>query len=337
MSSVPSQIMKINMITESEKFPKGHGVHTAYLNMVEMLREKGVEVVVNSSEKSDITHIQTIGPFSLYKLLTNKPTVISAHVVPASFIGSLVLAKYWSWEAKAYLSFFYNRANLVLAVAPKVKDQLEEIGVRGRIEIFPNPINQKTFKKESSLRKEGRRLLNLQEKDFVNLSVGQAQPRKGIIDFIEVARSHPKMQFVWVGGRPFKRLTAETVKIDQALKVKPENFQIFDNIDYTDMPKVYNAADTFFYPSYQENAPMAIIEAASCGLALLLRDIEEYRLLYGDGYLKAGNEGFGTILEKLYSNTKFYNRAVSESTKLAKKYSFAVLGEKLVNYYQSLL
>lgn len=331
--------MKVNIISETEFFAgsKNQGVHTAYFNMVQMLKQKEVEVIINSKGKADITHIQTIGPLSLYKILSSRPTVISAHVIPDSFVGSIVLARYWYWEAKMYLRFLYNRADLVLAVAPKVKDELQKIGVNKRIEVFPNPIDTKVFKKDKKLRIEGRKILGLSETDKIVICVGQVQPRKGVSSFLETARKLTKFKFVWVGGRPMAKLTAETSKLDEELAAAPENFSIFNNIAYSQMPAVYNAADIFFFPSFQENAPMAVIEAAATGLPLLMRGLEEYKLLYPNDYLVSDEQEFTKEIEKLLTDKKYYSTWQKKSLELANHFSFATLGDKLVNYYQELI
>jgi 1,2-diacylglycerol-3-alpha-glucose alpha-1,2-galactosyltransferase len=335
--AVNNETLTVNMVSETEFSVKAHGVHTAYLNISNMLRRAGVEVLINSSKKAQLTHIQTIGSYGLFKLLTNKPTVVSAHVVPQSFIGSLIAAKYWYWEAKKYLSFFYNRANLVLAVAPKVRDQLLEIGVKRRIEFFPNPVDEKVFYPSKDFRQQGREKLNIGTEELVILGVGQAQPRKGIVDFINVARDLPHIRFVWVGGQPFKNFTADAEKINHILDSKPANVEIVDNVNYSEMNLVYNAADIFFLPSYQENAPMAVIEAAACGLPVLLRDIDEYKLLYKDNYLAGQNETFGEIINRLTKDRSFFEKSSQEASVLAKKFSFATLGTQLIKLYREIL
>lgn len=330
--------MVVNVVSESEFFPKGHGVHTAYLNQVQMLREKGITVKVNSFGKADITHLQTIGPLALYKLLTSRPTVITAHVIPDSFVGSLKGIKYWLGVAKSYLRFIFNRADLVLAVAPKVKEELEKLGVKTRIEIFPNPINNKVFHRSSALRSQGRKKLGLGENGFVLMGAGQVQTRKGVQDFIKVGRELPEFIFVWMGGEPFKALTEQNQELTDLLRDLPKNVLFPGSFSYEDMPAIYNAADVFFFPSYQENAPMAIIEASSCGLPLLLRDIEEYKLLYREGYLSSLDlEGYKEAIKKLHEDKIFYKKWQDEGFKIARQFSFEMLGDKLINHYESLL
>src|SRR5581483_1634546 len=227
--------MTINVISESEYFPKGHGVHTAFLNTVAMLKSKGLKVKINSLSSSDITHIHTIGPLGLYKLLISKNRVVTAHVIPDSFIGSLVGAKYWAGLAGIYLRFFYNRADLVLAVGPIVKVTLKSLGVKSRIEVLPNSIDCDKFTKTNALRVQGRKLLNLEKDEFVVLAVGQIQARKGVVDFLEVAKSLPEITFLWVGNKPFGILNKNDPKLEALLKEKLPNVRFAGLYSYNDM------------------------------------------------------------------------------------------------------
>lgn len=82
--------MKINLISESEFTVQGHGVHTAFIEMYNGLKSAGFEVEKNGKIPADIVHIHTIGPYSLAKLLfASGKKIVSAHVVPESFVGSL--------------------------------------------------------------------------------------------------------------------------------------------------------------------------------------------------------------------------------------------------------
>lgn len=40
------------------------------------------------------------------------------------------------------------------------------------------------------------------------IGIGQVQHRKGVLDFIEVAKKLPDVQFVWAGGFSFGKITS---------------------------------------------------------------------------------------------------------------------------------
>ena len=329
--------MIVNMISESEYFPKGHGVHTAFLNMMEMLKEKKVQVLVNSRQKADITHVHTVGPFAWYKLISSKNTVVSAHVITGSFEGSLVLTSYWLGAAKQYLRFFYNKADLVLAVAPKVKEELLKMGVTSPIEVFPNPVDLKTFKKDEVARKAVRERYGFREEDFVVLDVGQVQTRKGVSDFLLVAEKLPEIKFVWIGGKPFGKLTKTEKELEEKIASPPKNVLFAGQHKVEEMPHLYNLADCFFFPSYQENAPMAVIEAAATCLPLVLRNLPEYKLLYKSGYLTSEREDFTGIISNLKKDKGLRKKASEDAEILSRKYSFDTQANNLIQLYKKVI
>ena len=79
-------------------------------------KRKDVDVEVNTDRPADIIHIQTMGLYSFRRLMKKGgKKVVSAHIVPDSFIGSIKGAKYWKPLGKMWLKFFYRKADLVLA------------------------------------------------------------------------------------------------------------------------------------------------------------------------------------------------------------------------------
>lgn len=328
--------MKVKLVSESTFTVKEHGVHTAFLQTKKLLEEQGVEVVVNSFGKADITHVHTVGPYSLTHLIRDEKTVISAHIVPDSFVGSLVFSEYWLTASASYLKFVYNKADLVLAVAPKVKEELEKIGVTSKIEVFPNPIDLSKFKNNLDAKKKIREKHNFGTNDFIVVGVGQVQSRKGVGDFIDAAKKLPRVKFVWLGGKPFGKLTKVDKDLQEKINNPLQNILFLGTRRVEEMPDYYNMADVFFLPSFQENAPMSIIEAGASSLPLVLRDIEQYKLLYKDGYL-AEKEDFAGLIERLKDDKDFREKYSQEALKLATKFSTRALGPKLIKYYEGVI
>lgn len=329
--------MRINVISETPYFPKGHGVHTAFLNQVEMLKSADQHVLVNSNKKADIVHAHTIGPYSLYKIKRNHPSVITAHLVPESLVQSLRLGRFGKTLSTIYLRQVYNSADLILAVGEEVKSELLKIGVKKRIEIFSNPLNTSHFHSNPTLRSKGRALLKIEDAEKVVLGVGQVQSRKGIEDFIMVAKELPEIIFIWIGGTPFKALTDQT-GLSSLLNHLPQNVRFPGLFPYESMPSIYNACDVLFFPSYQETQGMVILEAGAAQKPVLVRDLPEYRAIYHKGYLTGLNQkDFITILKKLFHDKKYYDHSASEAYALSQQFSFKALSQKLITLYTSLL
>jgi 1,2-diacylglycerol-3-alpha-glucose alpha-1,2-galactosyltransferase len=205
------------------------------------------------------------------------PVVTTAHITGQSIAGSSKGYQYIAPIFNKYQRWYFNHSDLVFAVSPDSKKFLSTQGITPPIHVFPNPIDTTFFYNSDILREKGREYLKIRHDTFVVLSVGYFQTRKGIYDFIEVAKQHPQYTFVWVGGKSFGMS-------DVRLHTLPKNLLLVGTIPYSDLPEVYNAADLFFFPSYQENGSMAILEAAACGVPLLLRDLPSYKTLYKTGY-----------------------------------------------------
>ncbi|HSA83826.1 MAG TPA: glycosyltransferase [Patescibacteria group bacterium] len=332
--------MKVNVISESQYIKeKFGGIHIAFINHVALLKKKGVDVVINSLGKADLVHIHSYGPFALFKMLTSRePKVAITHIVPESLVGSYRGGKFFFNLIKKYLIFFYNRADLIIAVNPKSKKDLEALGVKARIEVLPNQINSAVIRKDEKLRHKGRDKYGFTSRDFVIVSAGRQSPRKGVHDFVRLAKKFPQLQFVWAGGKEADVLNAQTPEEKAILENPPVNMHFLGTVSYETMGMIFNMGDILVFPSHQETQGLVIIEAAVCGLPVVVRDLPEYRQEYQEGYIACDSlEEFEQAIRKLHDNKAYYHKQVEESAKLAAKFSDAIIGDKMIELYQSLL
>lgn len=74
-------------------------------------------------------------------------------------------------------------------------------------------------------------------------------------------------------------------KLDSYLQALAEKFGLTDIITFAgyreDIMELYQAADIFLFPSYQEGLPMALLEAMACGLPVICSNIRGNRDLMG--------------------------------------------------------
>ena len=332
--------MKINIISESAFTVQGHGVHTAFEENYNCLKVRGDnDVATNTSRPADVTHIHTIGPYSLRHLLFDKgKKVVSAHVTPDSFVGSLIGAKYWLPLAKLYLRWFYNRADGVCAVSSEVVDELKRMGVTTSIFLVPNTIDTDKFKLPAGFDKAAlRRQLGIAEDAFVVICSGQVQPRKRVDTFVECAKKLPQHQFVWVGGMPFKGMSADRAEMEQYMNMKLPNLRFTGVIEREKVVDYNKAADLFFLPSIQETFGIVIVEAAATGLPVLLRDIEQYKVTFKDWYAKGNEADFVAIIEKFATDKDFYKHYQQLATKIASEYDSKRGAETLLSVYREVL
>jgi glycosyltransferase involved in cell wall biosynthesis len=102
------------------------------------------------------------------------------------------------------------------------------------------------------------------------------------------------------------------------------------------MPCLYAAADLFLFPSYQENCPLAPIEAAASGLPVIFRDLREYELLYDTPYLRAkDNDEFSENIRQVFDNETFGQEAKAISKALTLQFDKNEIREKLISLYKN--
>ena len=311
--------MKIHVISETPFVMKATGVHTAFMNHIELLKEKDdIEVVVNDEGMGDIFHGHTYGLYYLWKGRKYKGRrIFTAHVIPDSIKGSLPVSWLFMPFIRLGLKIVYSYADVCIAISPMVEKAILETGAKTKIVNIYNPIHIETWKRTEEKRLKGRKMLGLSENEFVVIGVGQLTGRKGVDDFIEVANAIPDVKFVWAGGRPFGGLTEGIRRIDEKLSKTGRNFINAGQIDLENMPFIYAAADLMLFPSYQENCPLAPIEAAACGMPVIYRDIKEYKSLYMSSYIKASNLGeFISLTQRMIKEKEFYNEGLKISQQL---------------------
>ena len=332
--------MIIHVVSETQFIMKATGVHTAFMEHIELLKEKNdIEVVVNDEGTGDIFHGHTYGLYYLWKGRKYKGRrVFTAHVIPDSIKGSLPLWWLFMPFIRVGLKIVYSYADICIAVSPMVEKAIIATGAKTKIVKIYNPVNIDRWKRTEENRKKGRQMLKLSENEFVVLGVGQLTARKGIEDFLDIAEAIPEVKFVWAGGRPFKGFTEGIKRINKRLYNAGKNVINTGQINLEDMPKIYAAADLMLFPSYQENCPLAPIEAAACGMPVIYRDIEEYRSLYENPYISAGGiEEFITLTKRMIEDNQFYNEGLKISEQLLSQFDKDIIRKKLISIYQSLL
>lgn len=336
--------IRVNMVSESDISVQGHGVHTAYDEIATALERRDDVTLIRGEfgklVECDVVHLHTIGSQTWRKAYQRGPKkVISAHIVPASFVGSIILAKYWAFAARWYMRWMYNRADKVLAVSGTVAKVLHgELHVpKSKIETFYNTIDMSRYHSTVDEKLAARRELGFKKNDFVVLGNGQVQPRKRIDMFVTMARAMPDAQFVWVGGIPFKQLGADYRSMQRLMADVPDNLTITGVVEHDDVRQYYLAASVFCLPAEQENHPMCVLEAASAGLPIVLRDIPEYDDTFGDDALRCRDDDFIGAVTKLRDDTAFYRERVARTAAIADRFDSATSAKRLVKLYQQLV
>ena len=331
--------LKINVCSETALLRmKGEGVNTAFIDCVELLKEgEDVSVVINQEERGDLMHSHTYGPyFFLRGLFYRNKKILTVHVIPDSIKGSLPWAKTLMPFVKWYFRQVYSYADVCIAISPMVEKVIRDLGVQSKIVRLSNPLQLEKWKRTKELRAKGRAILGLKENEFCVLGVGQLQQRKGPQDFVEIGKQIPSAQFRWIGGRPFVLMTEGIKKLNRQIDEAPSNIRFAGLFSLEEMPCLYAAADVMLFLSYQENSPLAPIEAAASGIPVIYRNLEEYRLLYHNEYWKANtNEQFVDWIHRLMKDESAYSQGVQISQQLITQFEKENIRRQLLHLYRN--
>ena len=130
------------MVSETQWVTQGQGVHTAFVELVQLLKtDSRVQVVINNDGGGDIFHSHTYGPYYFWKGRRYKGRrVLTVHVIPDSSRGTIPFWKMLMPLTKAYLKAAYDYADFVIAISPAVEEALRKMGVRSEIVRISNPV-----------------------------------------------------------------------------------------------------------------------------------------------------------------------------------------------------
>jgi UDP-glucose:(heptosyl)LPS alpha-1,3-glucosyltransferase len=160
-----------------------------------------------------------------------------------------------------------KRLRGVIAVSQGLKRELvEQYKISPeRIRVIPNGVDRTVFKPAESREEKAalRRAVGLTEKQFVAVFMGGDWDRKGLADVIHAVAKLPEVKLVVVGRgnvAAFEKVAADA--------------QVADRVQFVGLqahPERYLAAgDVFVCPSRYETFSMSGLEAAACGLPMIV-------------------------------------------------------------------
>lgn len=307
-------MISINMMSSADKV-KGQGVLSAHDEQVELVKQIGeFSVEENKKDICNITHFHTVNLEYLLWLpfLKNKSTTVAyVHFVPETLENSIRLFRPFKNIFYKYLITFYNSMDRLVVVNPYFIDVLNDYGIdKEKIKYIPNYVSANNFYPLSKIQKEKLRNKYKLEKDkFTVLAVGQLQKRKGVLDFINIAKQMPDIQFIWAGGAVFGKMSEGYEEIKYIIENDlPDNIHFLGLIERENMNEIYNISDIMFLPSYEELFPMSILEAMCVNIPVLTRDLDIYNgILFNFYCCGSDNNDFIKKISKLKNDKSYYN------------------------------
>ena len=263
--------MKILLYTEFYNIFKTSGLGKAIEHQMKALETNNICYTLNLKDDYDIIHINHYGPKS-YRMSNlsrknGKKVVYHAHSTYEDFRNSFILSNFWSNKFKKRIIKCYSTGDVIITPTNYSKKLLESYGIKKRIEVVSNGIDLSFFKRSSN---NFRKKYNFSKNEKLIMCVGTYMERKGLLDFVELAKKFPEYHFLWFGESP---LWLAPKKIRKAVKTKLSNLHFMGYVNPDILRDAYSSADLFLYTTHEETEGMPIMEALACKTKALIDDI----------------------------------------------------------------
>ena len=320
--------LRINMLSSATSVD-GQGVGSAYIEQVNLCKEvKNFDIGINDKSRDyHIYHMHTFNPGWVRRLDKKHVNVAYVHCIPTTFDGSLKFPKPIFWVFKKWVVHAYRKADECVVVNPSFIPPLVELGIpRENITYIPNFVDHEAFHKlDQETVNKIRDKYQIAHDAFVILGCGQVQTRKGVKDYIEVAKRNPDKTFVWAGGFSFGKITDGYKELKAIMDNPPANVKFIDIVPRSEMNDIFNMSDILFMPSLSELFPMSILEAVNSEKPVLLRNLDLYEeILFRDQdcYAIGSNvDEFDQEVKKLASDKSYYEHYQKGSKVISDFYS----------------
>lgn len=335
--------MKVLLYSQNQKTLSKSGIGHALSLQKQALEKQGVQVTFDPNDTYDICHINTMFNKSYYfmrKLQKMQiPVVVHGHSTKEDFRNSFKFSNYVSNLFNHSLIKMYSKAEYIITPTNYSKKLIENYGIKAKIFAVSNGINLEQYFNDTKYNPDEvdafYKFINIKPTDKFIIGMGFYFVRKGLHDFIEVAKEFPNIKFIWF-GHMYKGLTSKPIL--NALKNKPDNVILPGYIGMNYKKIAFAKAELFFFPSYEETEGIVTLEALASKLPLLVRDIPVYEGWLKNNYnchMGKNNEDFIKKIKVILSEDQ--TTIINNGYETVKKRDISETGKELVKIYKEII
>ena len=334
--------MKVLLYTEGLKTIGKSGLGKAIKHQMTALENEHIEYNLDPKDDDyDILHINTYFPKS-YRIAKRakkkgKKIVYHAHSTEEDYKNGFILAKQTSKLFKKWLIKCYSLGDVIVTPTLYSKNLLQ--GYKGlenkKIYDISNGIEIDFFKKDKKLGEKFRKDYGFTKDDKIVMGIGLYIERKGIVDFVELAKRLPEYKFIWFGYSP---LAAATKPVRKAVNTKLDNLFFPGYVERDVIKGAMSGADLYIFPTFEETEGIPIIEACACKQNAIVRDIPIF-----DGWLEDGKNVYkAKDVDEFEKKIKMFfdgelPSVVDEAYKVAVERDLKTVGKKLKQVYTDVM
>ena len=332
--------MKVFLYTEGLKAIGKSGLGKAIDHQKKALELGDVFYTTDGKDDYDILHINTYFIKSYFVAKNakrrGKKVVYHAHSTEEDYKDGFIFSKQTACFFKWWLIKCYSVGDVLITPTEYSKKLISSYKHLENKKIYPisNGIELDFFKRNENMGKNFRKVYGIGNNEKVIVSIGLYIERKGIVDFVELAKRMPEYKFIWFGYSP---LAAATKKVRDAVNTKLDNLIFAGYVERDMIKSALSGCDLYIFPTKEETEGMPVVEACACKTKTIVRDIPVFDPWLKDGInvYKAKNvDEFENKIKKIL-NGKLKD-LTDEAYNVAKERDLNSIGLKLKEVYKSL-
>ncbi|MBP3920655.1 MAG: glycosyltransferase family 4 protein [Bacilli bacterium] len=330
--------MKVLLYTEFQKQIGKSGLGKAIKHQMRALEKNNIPYTLNKKDEYDIVHINFygLGSYLMAKKAKRqgKKVIYHAHSTEEDFRNSFIFSNQIAPLFKRWICRCYRLGDHIITPTLYSKKLLEGYGL-SNISAISNGIDTNFFKKDDKLGQMFRKKYGYKKDDKVIMSIGLYLERKGILDFVELAKRLPEYKFIWFG---YTDLRIVPKKIKEAVLTKLPNLHFAGYVEPEMIKASLSGADLYLFPTFEETEGIPIMEACACRQRAIIRDIPVF-----DGWLEDGvNVYKAKDIDEFYDKIKkILNNELpdlmNEGYDVALKRDVNIVGRELVEVYKDVM
>lgn len=326
--------MKVLLYSEAFNLVKISGLGRAIMHQQRALQLNGVDFTLDPKDDYDIVHINTLGLRSHHLARkakkAGKRVVYHAHSTEEDFRNSFIFSNALSGLVKKWLCSCYRSGDVIVTPTEYSKRLISGYGITNPIYPVSNGIDLAKYEPASGDREAFRSRMGFSDSDKVIIAVGLYFERKGILDFVQMAKDMPDYKFVWFGKTP---LYSVPHKIRKAVRTKLPNLTFAGYVQPDELKQSYVGCDAYIFPTHEETEGIVLLEALAAEANVIIRDIPVFDWLTDrrDCYKAKDLEDFERLIRAVTSgelpSLQENGRAAVAGMDIKK------VGEKLLSIY----
>ncbi len=330
--------MKILLYTESKKLLGRSGLGRAIEHQKRALEENNVPYTTSPRDDYDLIHVNFYGPRSFFLAKSahrkGKKVIYHAHSTKEDFQNSYRFSNTLAPLFKWWICRCYRLGDAIITPTPYSRRLLCGYGLNN-IHAVSNGVDTAFFRKNPEEGAAFREKYGFAPEDKVVLGIGLYLERKGILDFVEMAKRLPDVKFIWLG---FLSLSLVPDKVRRAVETKLPNLLFPGYVPQEEVRAAMSGCDLYWFPTYEENEGIPALEACACKTPLLVRDIPVFEGWLENGktaYMANSPEGFEKIIRGILSGT--LPDLTEAAYQVALSHDVRKVGRDLIEVYRSVL